>query len=163
MSGFSPCELAAWLVTMKLLVSAATDPAGPGAGLAWADAPLVPPPVLPDPKALEPVTEAPCCLPPPLDEEPPPNCELKVPRLAPAWLAAFWPLNWSPPDEPLPLAAEPPDELPDPLPPPLPDPVVEAEPPLAPPAEPLPEVEDPPFVPPPAVLAWPPETDLPVP
>ena len=83
-SGFSPWEFAAWLVAMKLLVSAATEVAGPNAGLPVADAPLVPLPVFDEPKLLAPVTDAPCCFPPPLEEDPPPNCELKVPRLAPA-------------------------------------------------------------------------------
>ena len=75
-SGFRPPSLAAVLVAMKLW--AATE--GPWApGLPWADAPWVLPGVVPEPKLLLPCTEEPCCFPPPLDEDPPPNWLLKVP------------------------------------------------------------------------------------
>ena len=149
-SGFSPWEFAAWLVSRKLLVVATWEMAGVWAsGFPVAEAPWVLLPLLEEPKLFWPETEAPCCVPPPLDDAcPPPNCELKVPRLALAWLAAFCPLNWSPPDDALPLPEE--EELP--------EPVVEAAPPPETPAEPLPEA-DPPFT----VLAWPPETVLPLP
>ena len=93
---------AAWLVARKdwtpAVLGATSETEGPFAklGLPEAEAPWVGLPLPFEAKLDDRCADAPCCFPPPDDEDWPPYALAKAPWLAAFWLAAFWLLNWSP-------------------------------------------------------------------